>query len=82
MDVHTAGYTGQAGGTAGPGTRRVETSLIHVTNPEEVREKILGRVRMRLLFVQGADRTLEEILRDLRQIREILSGTSMGERKA
>jgi hypothetical protein len=47
LDIHTAGYTGQAGGTAGPGTRRAETSLIHVTNPEWVGEKIIGRVRTR-----------------------------------
>jgi membrane protein YdbS with pleckstrin-like domain len=78
VDVHTAGYTGQAGGTAGPGTRRAEASLIHVTNPEEVREKILGRVRTRPLFGLGADRALEEILMELRQIREILSGASIG----
>ncbi|MEM1517533.1 MAG: PH domain-containing protein [Nitrososphaerota archaeon] len=68
VDVHTAGYTGQAGGTSGPGTRRAEASLIHVTNPEELREKILSRVRTRPLFGQP-----EETLTELRKIREILT---------
>ncbi len=79
VDVHTAGYTGQAGGTAGPGTRRAEASLIHVRNPEMLREKILSRVRARPLFGRAETSTAEENLRELRLIRDSME--RLAERK-
>jgi len=66
VDVHTAGYTGTAGGSGGPGSRRAEASIMFIPNAEEVREWILQRVRSRPLF--GGDATLSE----LRAIRELL----------
>lgn len=73
VDVHTAGYTGQSGGTAGPGTRRAEASLIHVKNPEEIREKILSKVRQRPLFGGAETAAAEEMLKELRLIRESIN---------
>jgi len=73
VDIQTAGYSGPAGGSAGPGTRRSEASLIHVANPEEIREKILSKVRTRPLFEQPEASVLKDILNELRLIREALS---------
>jgi membrane protein YdbS with pleckstrin-like domain len=69
IDVFTAGYTGM-GGTAGPGTRRAEASILCVSNFMELREKILSFVRHRPLFEAPGIGT--EMLKELRQIRAIL----------
>ncbi|MCS6769922.1 MAG: PH domain-containing protein [Candidatus Caldarchaeum sp.] len=71
VDVHTAGYTGYAGGAAGPGTRRAEASMLHVDNAGELREKVLARVRGRRLFETGD--LGAEMLEELRTIRRLLS---------
>jgi membrane protein YdbS with pleckstrin-like domain len=69
VDVHTAGYTGPAGGTSGPGTKRAEASLFGIQNFIEVRDFILGHVRSRPLFGTGKD-VSDEILEELRRIRK------------
>ncbi len=69
VDGHTAGYTGVAGGTAGPGSRRAEASLIHIPNYAEVREKVLSAVRGRPLFTSTVS---GDMLVELRRIRELL----------
>ena len=70
VDIYTAGYTGAAGGTAGPKTRRAEASLIHISNYSEVREKVLNLVRGRPLF--SVSDAAGDILTELRRIRELL----------
>lgn len=74
VDIHTAGYTGAAGGTAGPTTRRAEASFIHISNYTEVREKVLNVVRGRPLFAVR-DAT-SDMLTELRRIREVLEKRS------
>jgi len=75
-DVHTAGYTASGGGTAGPGTRRAEASIMQVPNFIEVRDVILSIVKGRPLFgapgVKEKDTSLQ-ILSELRKIRKSLS---------
>lgn len=73
VHVHTAGYTGPAGGTAGPGTRGAEAYIWGIPNFLEIRDSIIGIVRGRPLF--GAPGILEpdvssEMLEELRKIRK------------
>ena len=70
VDIHTAGYTGVVGGTAGPTSRRAEASLIHISNYLEVRERVLSLVRGRPLF--GVSEVTNDMLTELRRIRELL----------
>lgn len=72
VDIHTAGYTGVSGGTAGPGSRRAEASIIHISNYAEVREKVLSVVRGRPLFATTISTVSEDMLAELRRIRELL----------
>ena len=74
VDIYTAGYTGVAGGTAGPKSRRAEASIIHISNYSEVREKVLSLVRGRPLF--GVSGVTSEMLTELRLIRELLEKQS------
>lgn len=69
VDVHTAGYTGPAGGSSGPGTRRAEASIVGIQNFVEVRDFILKIVRGKPLFGKGVDEA-GEILKELRRIRK------------
>jgi membrane protein YdbS with pleckstrin-like domain len=71
VDIYTAGYTGVAGGSAGPGTKRAEASIWGVENFAELRDAILARVRGRPLFGRGLDISAE-VLEELRRIRRIL----------
>lgn len=68
VDVHTAGYTGLAGGTSGPGRRRAEASLFGIQNFIEVRDFILKIVKGRPLFGARGE-VAEEMLDELRRIR-------------
>ena len=75
VHVHTAGYTGPAGGTAGPGTRRAEATIWGIPNFNEVRDTIISLVRGRPLF--GAPETITrdiglEILEELKKIRKAI----------
>jgi membrane protein YdbS with pleckstrin-like domain len=63
VDIYTAGYTGQAGGRGGPGVRRAEASLLHLSNFREVREEVLRRVRGRPLFGEGMGEVVGELVR-------------------
>ncbi|MCS7114448.1 MAG: PH domain-containing protein [Candidatus Bathyarchaeota archaeon] len=68
VHVHTAGYTGPAGGTAGPGTRGAEATIWGISNFTEIRDMIISIVRGRSLF--GAPETRDmglEILEELRK---------------
>lgn len=75
VDIYTAGYTGVAGGTGGPGTRRAEASIVHVTDFIELREDILRIVGGRPLFStpKAAEDTGQQMLSELREIKELLS---------
>lgn len=77
VHVHTAGYTGPAGGTAGPGTRGAEAVIWGVTNFTEIRDAIISMVRGRPLFTAAPD-VGSELLEELRRIREILEGQGSG----
>lgn len=71
VHVHTAGYTGPAGGSAGPGTRGAEAVIWGVSNFTEIRDTIINMVRGRPLFgTAGAPDTSLEILEELRKIRK------------
>lgn len=71
VHVYTAGYTGPAGGTAGPGIRGAEASIWGVPNFVEIRDTIIGLVRGRPLFgAPGAPDVGSEILKELRKIRK------------
>jgi len=72
VDIYTAGYTGVAGGTAGPGSRRAEASIVHVSDFAEIRENILRIVRGKPLFATTAGDTSTEMLSELRKMRELL----------
>ena len=72
VDIYTAGYTGVAGGTGGPGSRRAEASIVHVSDFAEITESILRIVRGRPLFAMTADDTSTEMLSELRKMRELL----------
>lgn len=75
VHIYTAGYTGTAGGTAGPGTRGAEASIWGIPNFLEVRETILKFVKSRPLFAQAQTGLDREILEELRLIRRILEKT-------
>jgi len=71
--VHTAGYTGPAGGTAGPGVRGAEACIWGVPNFVEIRDAIIKLVRGRPLFGApgvAAPDISSEMLKELRKIRE------------
>ena len=73
--IYTAGYTGQAGGSSGPGVRMSEATIIHAPNFLELREEILGVVRGRPLFATpgvGSDTIGQQMLEELREIRKLL----------
>lgn len=75
VDIYTAGYTGQAGGSSGPGSRRSEASFMSREDFLELREQVLGFVRGRPLFgaLPGAvDATQKEMLEELKAIRKLL----------
>jgi len=76
VDIYTAGYTGVAGGTGGPGKRRAEASIMHVSDFAETRENILRIVRGKPLFATTASDTSTEMLSELRKMRELLEKTS------
>jgi len=73
--IYTAGYTGAAGGTAGPGTRGAEAVIWGVRNFNELRDVIISMVRGRPLL--GAPEAVTrdvglEILEELRRIRKAI----------
>jgi membrane protein YdbS with pleckstrin-like domain len=75
VDIYTAGYTGQAGGSGGPVASRSEAAFMNVEDFVELREQILGFVRGRSLFgtpVAAADTTTKEMLEELKAIRKLL----------
>jgi membrane protein YdbS with pleckstrin-like domain len=72
VDIYTAGYTGVAGGTGGPGKRRAEASIMHVSDFVETRENILHVVRGKPLFATTPSDTSTEMLSELRKMRELL----------
>lgn len=75
VDIHTAGYTGPSGGSAGPGMRRAEAAIWGVPNFLEIRDSILNFVRERPLFGAPGARARDvgsEILSELRRIRKVL----------
>ena len=75
VHVHTAGYTGPAGGTAGPGTRGAEATIWGIPNFVDVRNTIIDSVRQRPLFAAlgtGVHDLGFEILEELKAIKEIL----------
>jgi membrane protein YdbS with pleckstrin-like domain len=72
VDIYTAGYTGVAGGTGGPGSRRAEASIMHVSDFAETRENILSIVRGKPLFATTAGDASNEMLSELRKMRELL----------
>lgn len=76
VDIYTAGYTGVAGGTGGPGKRRAEASIMHVSDFAETRENILHIVRGKPLFATTASDTSTEMLSELRKMRELLEKSS------
>jgi membrane protein YdbS with pleckstrin-like domain len=76
VDIYTAGYTGVAGGTGGPGKRRAEASIMHVSDFTETRENILQIVRGKPLFATAASDTSTEMLSELRKMRELLEKSS------
>jgi membrane protein YdbS with pleckstrin-like domain len=76
VDIYTAGYTGVAGGTGGPGSRRAEASIVHVTDFIELRENILRVVGGRPLFSApkpAAEEVGERMLSELKEIKGLLS---------
>ena len=79
VDIYTAGYTGRAGGSGGPSTRRAEASIINVEDFIELREQVLEVVRGRPLF--GAITTTpnqfnEQILEELKAIKKLMEAKS------
>jgi len=72
VDIYTAGYTGVAGGTGGPGKRRAEASIMHVSDFTETRENVLRIVRGKPLFATTASDTSTEMLSELRKMRELM----------
>jgi hypothetical protein len=74
VHVHTAGYTGPAGGTAGPGTRGAKATIWGIPNFVDVRNTIIDNVRQRPLFAGpkvGTHDLGSEILEELKAIREL-----------
>jgi hypothetical protein len=85
VDVHTAGYTGPAGGMAGPGQRRAEVTIKGVSNFVEVKDMILGLVRQKPLFTTLQAEELDvgsEVLNELKKIRKILEKSTKTQKGA
>jgi uncharacterized membrane protein YdbT with pleckstrin-like domain len=76
VDIYTAGYTGVAGGTGGPGNRRAEASIMHISNFTETRETILQIVRGKPLFATATKDTSAEMLSELHKMRELMERAS------
>jgi membrane protein YdbS with pleckstrin-like domain len=75
VDIYTAGYTGQAGGSSGPAKRRSEAAFMSREDYIELREQILGFVKGRPLFgalAAATDATPREMLEELKAIRKLL----------
>lgn len=75
VDIFTAGYTGQGGGSGGPNIRRSEAAFIHVENFLELREAVLNIVKGRPLFGQSTvapDAASPELLDEVKHIRALL----------
>ncbi len=79
VDIYTAGYTGQGGGSGGPKTRRSEAAFIHIENFLELREDVLSIVKGRPLFGQVSATPASttaiaspELLEEVKQIRVLL----------
>lgn len=75
VDIYTAGYTGQAGGSGGPVARRSEAAFMNREDFVELREQVLGFVKGRPLFGGPAvptDTTTKEMLEELKAIRKLL----------
>ena len=75
VDIYTAGYTGQAGGSGGPSVKRSEAAFIYVESFLELRESVLDIVKGRPLFgVQAGktDATSPAIIDELKGIRTLL----------
>lgn len=73
VHVYTAGYTGPAGGTSGPGVRGAEACIWGVQNFVEIKDAIIEMVRGRPLF--GLPRSVapdasSEMLEELKRIRK------------
>lgn len=80
VHVHTAGYTGPAGGSAGPGTRGAEACIWGVPNFVEIRDTIIGIVRGRPLFSSPGvvvPDIFSEMLEELRKIRKAVEKPSL-----
>jgi len=76
VQIHTAGYTGPSGGTAGPKSRGAEASIWGVQNFVEIKDTIINQVRGRPLFGAprgGAADVGSEILKELKGIRKAVS---------
>ncbi len=76
IQVYTAGYTGPAGGTSGPGHRGAEAAVWGVKNFVEIKDAIMAEVRGRPLFAQhkaGATDVSAEMLKELKAIRKAVS---------
>jgi len=76
VDIYTAGYTGVAGGTGGPGNRRAEASIVHVTDYIELREKILRIVGGKPLFSTSqpeGEEVGKQMVAELKEIKDLLS---------
>jgi len=74
--IYTAGYTGRAGGTAGPGSRGAESSIWGVPNFVEIKDAIIAQVRLRPLFgapKAGPADVGSDILQELKRIRKELA---------
>ncbi len=76
VDIYTAGYTGVAGGTGGPGSRRAEASIMHISDFAQTREEILQVVRGKPLFATAASDTSAQILAELQKMTQLLEKTS------
>jgi membrane protein YdbS with pleckstrin-like domain len=78
VDIYTAGYTGQGGGSGGPSIRRSEAAFMHVENFLQLRESVLEIVRGRPLFGASAMKAESSpaMLDELKQIRALLEKIS------
>ena len=73
VHIYTAGYTGPAGGAAGPGMRSAEATIWGVQNFQEIRDKILEMVRGRPIFGISKAATPDlssKMLKELSRIRK------------
>ncbi len=76
IQVYTAGYTGPAGGTSGPGHRGAEAAIWGVRDFVEIKDAIMEQVRGRPLFSThktGAADVSAEMLKELKSIRKAVS---------